>query len=148
MRGATGGQHTNSIHLLFQSTHPMRGATTVTAAGNTVLSISIHAPHEGCDSWKMPLEVPGEFQSTHPMRGATIDYDDLQKIRRFQSTHPMRGATAALSHPLRRCRISIHAPHEGCDGKNLIRLSCQKKFQSTHPMRGATGNSARRRGKS
>ena len=59
------------------------------------MSISIHAPHEGCD-YTLP-DVAGcltAFQSTHPMRGATVDvmdmmYDDIK----FQSTHPMRGAT-------------------------------------------------------
>ena len=86
----------NQIHLIappFQSTHPMRGATT---SGRIVLTA-------------------GRFQSTHPMRGATahrsggrrdrdfnprtpcgvrrrqIFFSILTKV--FQSTHPMRGAT-------------------------------------------------------
>ena len=38
------------ISDLFQSTHPMRGATTKWRVNKTMLQISIHAPHEGCDA--------------------------------------------------------------------------------------------------
>ena len=34
---------------LFQSTHPMRGATPDTGRIHQGIRISIHAPHEGCD---------------------------------------------------------------------------------------------------
>ena len=101
----------------FQSTHPVRGATTM----------SDHSPNT------MLL-----FQSTHPVRGATIFgrlcmprhvhfnprtpcgvrryCGDAQTCRTaFQSTHPVRGATLI---PAPRCSIipiSIHAPRAGCD---------------------------------
>ena len=42
---------------------------------------------------------------------------------------------------LRRCCpqcISFHAPHAGCDARDLLDVSCSAQFQSTHPMRGAT----------
>ena len=100
----------------FQSTHPMRGATLMSAL----------------------TETSRTFQSTHPMRGATVSvscvpFHHLHFNPRtpcgvrlvasvlviapllFQSTHPMRGATKASS---------------------LLFLPCT--FQSTHPMRGAT----------
>ena len=35
--------------LLFQSTHPVRGATLRGARISALLGISIHAPREGCD---------------------------------------------------------------------------------------------------
>ena len=57
---------------IFQSTHPMRGAT----ASNPTMRLSL------------------TFQSTHPMRGATLDLYEVADINaEFQSTHPMRGAT-------------------------------------------------------
>ena len=103
---------------LFQSTHPMRGATSTatvpsrvvmnfnprTPCGvrqvchprvDDVLIISIHAPHAGCD----------------------LDIDDAALIA-FD--------------------ISIHAPHAGCDFFVVLCHQLSSVFQSTHPMRGAT----------
>ena len=34
---------------VFQSTHPVRGATRIIFVSGNVLRISIHAPREGCD---------------------------------------------------------------------------------------------------
>ncbi len=58
------------------------------------LTISIHAPHAGCDRSidNLPSR-PQKFQSTHPMQGATYWY--------------------VCEHDV--CTISIHAPHAGCD---------------------------------
>ncbi len=35
--------------VVFQSTHPMRGATSSTGRDRHDVTISIHAPHAGCD---------------------------------------------------------------------------------------------------
>ena len=57
---------------LFQSTHPMRGATIIFVQGVPQFAISIHAPHAGCDSCAGRYRrLASVFQSTHPMRGAT-----------------------------------------------------------------------------
>ena len=84
----------------------------------------------------------------------------------FQSTHPARGATGSRScWPPSQCHfnprtprgvrlaphagggaailISIHAPREGCDTINQLRMAFQIQFQSTHPARGATSNDKR-----
>ena len=110
--------HTHHVGVsLFQSTHPMRGATKIwhccaayrqhfnprTPCGVRrpgvirlcgVVSISIHAPHAGCDQ---NLALLCRLSST------------------FQSTHPMRGATLMKMAILKTATISIHAPHAGCD---------------------------------
>ena len=124
---------------VFQSTHPMRGAT---AASFTVAStmhfnprtpcgvrpatiagdlrwdgISIHAPHAGCDF---------------------LTVKDTPELLIFQSTHPMRGATEETSFPQFGIDISIHAPHAGCDVVGRYVHQTAFLFQSTHPMRGAT----------
>ena len=78
---------------LFQSTHPVRGATHHLDGGFRARPISIHAPREGCDESTVILELSSGFQSTHPVRGAT---------------HPCDGVVRAWL-------ISIHAPREGCD---------------------------------
>ena len=126
--------------ILFQSTHPMRGATPRPVQRSSALDnfnprtpcgvrhafaggqidrilISIHAPHAGCDSatW-LPLMSRMIFQSTHPMRGATLKNNaEPLCTHPFQSTHPMRGATYAGAKGIHLKGISIHAPHAGCD---------------------------------
>ena len=81
--------------MVFQSTHPLRGATNVrillepnihhfnprtpcgvrrvvTEAYDANVGISIHAPLAGCDATAVgTITDEREFQSTHPLRGAT-----------------------------------------------------------------------------
>ncbi len=98
---------------LFQSTHPVGGATDGERqpAGN--LPISIHAPRGGCDAAFFKLDKTEDlFQSTHPVGGAT------------PSTHLLRT----------RKHISIHAPRGGCDSKSaqnplyLLRQNQERSF--------------------
>ena len=57
---------------VFQSTHPLRGATQPILVVRRVVSISIHAPLAGCDDIsQMIFFTISLFQSTHPLRGAT-----------------------------------------------------------------------------
>ena len=117
LRGATQDvQHTKDSNP-FQSTHPLRGATTVGAQA---------------------VFTDG-FQSTHPLRGATRPtrvmlpfvrrnfnprtpcgvrrrlYNNPWAVFKFQSTHPLRGATAGSDARPGTVDISIHAPLAGCD---------------------------------
>ena len=125
--------------VMFQFTHPGRGATTTLVAISAHLAVSIHAPREGCD-W-----------SPRTKRGGTSE---------FQFTHPGRGATGQVVIVIAQCDVSIHAPREGCDSMRrgpLAHLSgfnsrtpggvrllsvctwCRmSRFQFTHPGRGAT----------
>ena len=57
---------------VFQSTHPVRGAT---------LRGSVSSP------------ARSGFQSTHPVRSATSTISSGDSLQLFQSTHPVRGAT-------------------------------------------------------
>ena len=107
----------------FQSTHPARGATVSCNCGAANIF---------------------QFQSTHPARGATLlalyqklsqsDFNprtprgvrhviegDYRGFFQFQSTHPARGATAGGLKQRVGCTISIHAPREGCDGKDAVK---------------------------
>ena len=149
--------------FIFQSTHPLRGATT-----NDIL-----------------LPRTYKFQSTHPLRGATHHQPERLVIR--IDFNPRTPCGVRLEHPSKSVlptRISIHAPLAGCDrnvrahkvqdlvisihaplaGCDLLlqadlcgygyfnpRTPCgvrrllnrnvsslMRKFQSTHPLRGAT----------
>ena len=72
VRGATSGLAATGVNQVFQSTLPVRGATggNLTVYGYAL--ISIHAPREGSD---LHLQAPSyaqfRFQSTLPVRGAT-----------------------------------------------------------------------------
>ena len=105
--------------VVFQSTHPVRGATRSSRPG-------IHPP---------------AFQSTHPVRGATDGKLREDKTKVFQSTHPVRGATSGASTLMNMIHISIHAPRAGCDASILSSATVILVFQSTHPVRGATFSS-------
>ena len=109
---------TSSRKAKFQSTHPLRDATTAMKATLTtdwnfnprtpygmrlvfyfcfsyVCSISIHAPLTGCDA-----KIIGKSESSV----------------KFQSTHPLRDATGGVPHiSVWGLSISIHAPLTGCD---------------------------------
>ena len=106
--------------MRFQSTHPMRGATVYSPVGNRRgKSISIHAPHAGCDGTNQCCSLPNFHFNPRTPCG----------VRRTAE-----GACDKLMH-----KISIHAPHAGCDLFFFFYLILMFLFQSTHPMRGATG---------
>ena len=141
VRGATSVRVVaTSTRLLFQSTHPVRGATVSQWRAKHLLIVSIHAPRAGCDGLISILILSGNG---------------------FQSTHPVRGATISASSIWRCASVSIHAPRAGCDhrcsyiggggkcfnprtpcGVRRVRPLARMTtclFQSTHPVRGATG---------
>ena len=79
----------------FQSTHPMRGATSLRFNCIPLCHISIHAPHAGCDDVRhqTPCHLP-YFNPRTPcgvrLKAILVGIDPWVI---FQSTHPMRGAT-------------------------------------------------------
>ena len=70
LRGATGFQNVpRGVHQ-FQSTHPSRGATRRIGDKQRGISISIHAPLAGCDMRWLFTEAPPRFISIHaPLAG-------------------------------------------------------------------------------
>ena len=122
----------------FQSTHPLRGATSGQLIKIAALHISIHAPLAGCDGLNLHI-ITGHGISIHaPLAGCdnadgscsrqSADFNPrtpcgvrlreqnfLRFLVSFQSTHPSRGATTRLDAVAGRAIISIHAPLAGCD---------------------------------
>ena len=141
----------------FQSTHPLRGATTFVAFCTVRSLISIHAPLAGCDGYdfhsalarqryfnprtpcgvrrgvSIVAVVGRAFQSTHPLRGATtgLIYPDF--VTTFQSTHPLRGATFRFTFFIFVFIISIHAPLAGCDDTDHLGYQLIKDFNPRTP---------------
>ncbi len=125
----------------FQSTHPIRDATNVMVHESVKASVSIHAPHPGCDTIEEAARARKAGVSIHAPHTGCDTYlppvlafvgvsihaphtgcDEVWPgywtyIDEFQFTHPIRDATPIRQPPRRRINVSIHAPHTGCDGK-------------------------------
>ena len=163
MRGATSTKQRDTNSGIFQSTHPLRGATSCPAdssdfssgfqsthplRGATRPAASSRFPADnfnprtpcGVRPEQTPaITVSGVFQSTHPLRGATYQNKLTLSNAIFQSTHPLRGATCGETEwKCSVCGISIHAPLAGCDQVCSSAKCFAFIFQSTHPLRGAT----------
>ena len=140
----------------FQSTHPLRGATSFTNLNTFIDRISIHAPLAGCDEKHFTtlhtniyfnprtpcgvrlfsircLNTSFLFQSTHPLRGATSKISQVMFSPRFQSTHPLRGATEVERLYKAGLYISIHAPLAGCDDLRAKREAEKLNFNPRTP---------------
>ena len=128
-----------SARLLFQSTLPARGATSVIGVPCASAVISIHAPRTGSD-WKLcksisasiyfnPRSPHGERQRRFPLCSAKAYFNPRsphgERPPRFSS------ASALIS-------ISIHAPRTGSDVGVTLLPAPLVPFQSTLPARGAT----------
>ena len=79
---------------VFQSTHPLRGATLPDL---------------------IPVDGKCDFNPRTPCGVRRTAEKDYAIVHEFQSTHPLRGATTALAVAEKTYRISIHAPLAGCD---------------------------------
>ena len=149
--------------LLFQSTHPMRGTTSDCRINRNCRPISIHAPHAGCDLFKIyQCWASSIFQSTHPMRGATVlRAAQTRACCYFNPRTPcgvrpeflfLVGEPSHYFNPRTPCGVrhetdvdalaelifqSTH-PMRGATFLNTLKLITSLLFQSTHPMRGAT----------
>ena len=129
---------------VFQSTRPVRGATTskrrrtyagsyfnprapcgarplAAGAGQGQLDISIHAPRAGRDP-RLDVVVPDPADiSIHAPRAGRDQPKQsvLFHSAVFQSTRPVRGATISAYPRPTQTPISIHAPRAGRDGNRL-----------------------------
>ena len=84
--------------MQFQSTLPLRGATSEAVRYELAKLISIHTPLAGSDSANTPPKPEKDtFQSTLPLRGATRVTSGQTPEHQFQSTLPLRGATPSLA---------------------------------------------------
>ena len=128
---------------LFQSTHPVRGATKVNYLHVDHLCISIHAPRAGCDS-KSPSNRRNVLISIHaPRAGCDVNIGMVKDALDISIHAPRAGCDGYQTHRHGAFSISIHAPRAGCDNQAFVSTGAQDLFQSTHPVRGATCRSSR-----
>ena len=149
--------------IQFQSTPPVRGATTHHGLIHCVRRISIHAPRVGGDD-RVPvlphigpvisIHAPRKggdvvallfflsccvFQSTPPARGATLHDHVAGAVRHISIHAPRTGGDHRTGRHLRQLHpISIHAPRKGGDLVGVMLAPRVMRFQSTPPARGAT----------
>ena len=149
--------------ILFQSTHPVWGATT---QGDGYYLVKHFNPRTPCGVRRgqilprhhtqyyfnprtpcgvrrlgVPAPTPADagFQSTHPVWGATLQHNG-EYVRLVISIHaPRVGCDDAGFPHLPSGIISIHAPRVGCDlARTRLSAVNWSIFQSTHPVWGAT----------
>ena len=141
LRGATSFSAASaSSRVRFQSTLPLRGATRLSSSATG--KPSNFNPRSPCGERlkSSPRAIPRMiFQSTLPLRGATMLGGAIAANYQFQSTLPLRGATSG-SAPCS-CGSSDFNPRSPC-GERPSRpettTGCPPEFQSTLPLRGAT----------
>ena len=146
---------------IFQSTHPVWGATKTLFQRRRDDGISIHAPRVGCDTGAHP-RLHHVFISIHaPRVGCDFWRVHPRRLVRISIHAPRVGCDPPPCQPLNHHpHISIHAPRVGCDegndrrGRTVSdfnpRTPCGVRppvmvweilleiFQSTHPVWGAT----------
>ena len=116
LRGATSRSLKRHLKRIFQSTHPLRGATKQYFPNALAEFISIHAPLAGCDEKNViQSSYRSNFNPRTPCGVRPPKPQEAAQAAPFQSTHPLRGATAAHLRLGARISISIHAPLAGCD---------------------------------
>ena len=104
------------------------------------LTISIHAPREGCDQMRAKLRgLVDKFQSTHPARGATKPGGHLYWRESYFNPRTPRGVRRCPGPPLQRRSPGFQSTHpaRGATRSGFLTPTVDQ-FQSTHPARGAT----------
>ena len=125
--------------MKFQSTPPVRGATSIRGGRKVACEISIHAPRAGGDCRGLVNASDFKtFQSTPPVRGATLRLALRCGGDRISIHAPRAGGDGNRLPQHRRRNISIHAPRAGGDYMLFFYSAYQQIFQSTPPVRGAT----------
>ena len=116
LRGATPRHESCASRSEFQSTHPLRGATDVYSVKCPRCGISIHAPLAGCDSFRNHRILPATNFNPRTPCGVRLSFRiSFLTIRNFNPRTP----------------CGVRPPI-------IVGAIPEFLFQSTHPLRGAT----------
>ena len=118
----------------FQSTLPLRGATSSSEVIFVLIDISIHAPLTGSDR---DISSPGgwrmEFQSTLPLRGATSTGKSSPGGSVISIHAPLTGSDPPDKEVTDSQDISIHAPLTGSDREWCSEIDHETNFNPRSP---------------
>ena len=130
---------------IFQSTPPVRGATSIVVVVIAVSTISIHAPRAGSDCIGLDQSYTDTDFNPRPPCGERLKPGRLLSFHCiFQSTPPVRGATRAVLCPCAaQGAFQSTPPVRGATGISWAYHTQSRKFQSTPPVRGATPTTRR-----
>ena len=111
---------TSTQYYQFQSTRPMRGATSLVFPNYRKQSISIHAPHAGRDQ-PSPEEKQTEnhFNPRAPCGARPTRTQTGRKLQNISIHAPHAGRDHRQGQSPAVRDISIHAPHAGRDSKSI-----------------------------
>ena len=132
MRGATSQVGMSTADLTFQSTRPMRGATFSVVFFSESSNVSIHAPHAGRDpQTRLSMSGMYKFQSTRPMRGATsIQLSTICPPFRFNPRAPCGARHSAYR---RTYRLQCFNPRAPCGARPRQSLTAIGRYLSFNP---------------
>ena len=125
----------NAVNLSFQSTLPVRGATT--AEHPAPLSIDDFNPRSPCGERQSAQKSRAEivqFQSTLPVRGATNErFISCRRHRNFNPRSPCGERLTTWLLTMRLKSISIHAPRAGSDSMQRVAILPTTDFNPRSP---------------
>ena len=122
----------------FQSTSPVWGMTSRTAAKSFPWFISIHIPRVGDDDGILDVLAPMVISIHIPRVGDDPNALTLRQSGQFQSTSPVWGMTSSPNAAINSASISIHIPRVGDDETAMASVYRRQPFQSTSPVWGMT----------
>ena len=116
---------------VFQSTHPLRGATTPIRHLQQYVLISIHAPLAGCDAPSHALAThSSHFNPRTPCGVRRLPQGSRIGTNQISIHAPLAGCDPYRKKDGDRMTISIHAPLAGCDSRR--RCSMTSRCISIH----------------
>ena len=99
----------------FQSTLPLRGATSAACSSSAWIEFQSTLPLRGATNEACEAIVGDTFQSTLPLRGATGPSARSGPETRYFNPRSPCGERLDYDRGTRECEISIHAPLAGSD---------------------------------
>ena len=127
--------------LPFQFTHPGRGATKNCQRDARDSKVSIHAPREGCDSYRQNRLKPSAGFNSRTPGGVRLSLVWAKKrSKSFNSRTPGGVRHTSMIEPIAMLRFNSRTP----GGVRLLLVALPDRprflFQFTHPGRGATAS--------
>ena len=146
LRGATRPTMSCGTSPPFQSTHPLRGATDYTLQAHRLSYISIHAPLAGCDPPVPAAARPACISIHAPLAGCDpIARRSLSARPDFNPRTPCGVRLGGSTDQALQVIISIHAPLAGCDFSSTPSRRAQKRISIHAPLAGCDSKNVQRK---
>ena len=118
----------------FQSTRPMRGATSIVCPSSLIGVVSIHAPHAGRDDNRRYSVFPALcFNPRAPCGARPVTMPIRSRTRGFNPRAPCGARLACDMMGESPLQVSIHAPHAGRDPSGYTYASSGFRFNPRAP---------------